>query len=1745
MGIRTDFTDIPLAIIGMGCRLPGAEDLGQYWELISQGRSAIAEVPADRLDQALYYHPDKGVRGKTYSKLAGLLPDRQFDFERYPVPAELRGSADPMHLEMTAVAADALRHGGLDPFHLASKNAAVFIGHAVGSSQLCNLTYGAHLEEALSMLDRVEELSVLSPRERQAFVAECRERMVSEIGETPTDGRYLHCSEVAGTVAKAFGLSGPFLALNSACASSLHAMLMGARALQQGRVDLVIAGGASHCTAHTLVLFSAAQAMSSTASRPFDANADGLVMSEGYVAVAMKTLEKALADGDPIQAVVRGLGVATDGRGKSLWAPRKEGQIKAMHRAYRSGVDMAGLQYLECHATATQLGDATELETLGEVLGPQMPRGKQIAITSVKANIGHALEAAGVAGLIKTVLCMQQRTIPPAINIQQLNPKIDWKAAPYYIPQAAKAWTAPTDGQPRRAAVNAFGIGGLNMHVVLDEFNEVYHRRLLAGSHSAPRLLSAERNGSNGRHTVASQNGHGENGHTHHGQNGQNGSNGSLATRNGAAATAEDRAVAIIGMGCIFPGAPGLSKFWDLLASGADPKTIAAEPRWTKLALAAAEGQQFVGGFINDFQYDWRKHKVPPKQIAEADPLQFMFLEAAEQALADAGYDKKPLDRERCGVMVGTEFGSEFSDQLEMGLRLPEIKLVFSELLTGRGVPAEQIDAINTRFENILIKQWPALVDETGSFTTSTLASRISKTLDLAGGAVAIDSGSTSGLTGLSICVDMLLSGDNDMMICAAGQRHMGPNSYHAFATAGLLASGNPRSILDAGYDGVVPGEGVGVVVLKRLADARRDGDRIHAVLRAIATARHPSHAEALRMAVERASAMAGVSPAEISAEILDTDELLDASGSELETLAALHASGQRRTPLMIASATAQLGHLGGASGMAALIKASLEIEHGQTNPGVGLERPAEVLEAWKHAVTASPEPTKLGGRRLVGVSSWSRGLACHLILEHPAPVAQAAADAQAQPARAAVAEASRPATRKPVAAAGSDRAGVLARAGAHAGHARTGQAGAGRSARAPPASRPVSATASVAHEWQIRRLAGGTAADFKRAIDQAMADPAAAWQADRRFTPADKFRLAIVANSVQMFADKLRLAQPQLGNLAARNVLEQQGIFHRQTQATRPQVALVFPGQGSQYSGMLRPLVEGVPAAGTALGEIDAVMRRLGHPTFAELAWSADDRLGHDVWTTQVSMLLADSLMLAALADRGIVADVVLGHSYGEFVALYAAGAWDFETAVCMTQARCQGIEAAVAGGETGMLATDATPELIEQLAGQLALDLYVANLNAPDQCVVGGTRADLAQLATALSGQGRQARLLAVPGAFHTPLLSSASRPLEEALRTATLSAPRVKFISTVNNSVIGEPSEIRRNLARQLTTPVRYAQLIGRLAAETPTVFVEVGPGQTLTRLNRRILGNAADVIASDNSKRPGWESLLGVQALLECLGACGSGGARGQDSGHVATGGKCRGCEADPSKTNPSKTKRGATRRSIAHPGETRGREAGRPATGAHPSGAQPNGAGPIGAPFVFPSPRYGHERNASLERTELVRQHSALRRHRATPRKDASGRRTGRICGGTSGKAHGSGRQGSCSCRQSSDSCCEAGACGQSGGCYRQASSSGCQISCSGREAGARRAPGPSGGCAGARRGATGQARRQTGSRGSATGHRPEREQWIGERLDRPSRAARRRSSGQRQRFAWQECRRAGSVFDQLRRRADRLSRRGG
>ncbi|MBX7168064.1 MAG: SDR family NAD(P)-dependent oxidoreductase [Pirellulales bacterium] len=1384
---------IPLAIIGMGCRLPGADNLDEFWKLVVEGRSAIVELPPDRLNQELYYDPKVGTLGKSYSKLGGIINNRDFDRRRCPISPQLEASVDQAHLLMCDVAAAALRDAGLDPFNVPQRNTGVYIGHAQGSTLGGDYTYATYAQEAAEMLREVAELGNMPRAELDKLIAEMTARIRAPLPVRAADSPDVACSLVAGTISKAFGLTGPFLALNSACASSLQAMLVGARALQFGHVDMAMVGGASDCKGDSLVLFAHARAMSSKGSRPFDADADGLIVGEGYVALVMKTLERALADGDPIRAVVRGLGVSSDGKGKSLWAPRKEGQVLAMQRAYREGLDLGDLDYVEAHATATQLGDATELNTLAEVLNDKLPPGKKVPITSVKANVGHTLETAGIAGVIKTVLALTKNTIPPAANVAALNPKIDWDRVPVYVPLKPEVWQPHADGRPRRAGVNAFGIGGLNMHVVIEEFND-----------ASRRLIAPQR-----------------------------------AAANGSTHEAEAKAVAVIGMGCVLPGAQDVPNFWQLLESGRDPKCDVPAERWrADLAYSPGEARAFHsptkrGGFVTDFEYDWQTHKIPPKQVAQADPLQFMLLEASDQALKQAGYDKRPFDRTRVGVVVGTEFGGDFAFQLQMGLRLPEMKVLLEELLARRQFPAAGIAQVQEQFGKVLLKHWPALIDETGSFSTSSLASRTAKTWNLMGGAVAIDSGHGSSLAALSISVDALLAGDVDMMLCAAGQRRLGLPEYEALAINGFLAvDGDPACPLDAGVRGYVPGEGVGVFLLKRLSEARRDGDRVLAIVRGVGGAHDPQAHQAMLAAAQRAAQAASLEQAPIDLVEIDGSIAAEDARRQLTELASWNAprGGQ---PAILSTVVAQIGHTEAAAGMASLIKASLEMEHGRVPGTFGLQQPLAIEGGSRPFVVAS-EPTPLPSMDapcLAAVASRSRGLTYVALLEH---------GCEQNPAN----NASR-AVRQP-------------------------QAATTPVTPVPRLNDLPSMTAATGDSWQVFRLGASTEADLLarvRTLAGGADDPFGSSSA--AFAPQDRFRAAIVARDREALRERLRSAAQQGANPAAHAVLRQQGIFLGQRAEPRPRVVFCFPGQGSQYPDMVRALVEQSTAAAQALAEAEAAIARYGYQPFALFAWGEGAGLGSSAWLTQLSMLVANHVTSAGLRALGVEPDAVLGHSFGVYSALCAAGSIDFETAMQLTRARCDGIATSRVVG--GLLAAGAAKEQVLEIAAVEKVTVYLANHNAPQQTVVGGAPGELERLQTILKARGIAAKILAVPAPFHTPLMKATTGPLERALETAEIRPARAALWSILDGRPVTEVTDVRRSLVEHLTSPVLYVDLIRNVTADKPCVLVEVGPQQVLTNLNRRIVEDpAVTTIASDQPKRPGMESLIQVQACLEVLG-----------------------------------------------------------------------------------------------------------------------------------------------------------------------------------------------------------------------------------------------------------------------------------
>jgi acyl transferase domain-containing protein/acyl carrier protein len=872
----------PLAIVGMACRLPGADGLADFWNLVIEGRTAWGKLPESRLPRDLYFHPEKGRVGKSYSEMGAVVSDRPVDPAVCPITPEMMERFDVAHHIFLEVASLACRDAGMDPFAMpADRRTGVYVGHTGGSTRIGDIVYGTGIDEAAALLTEVDAARDLLGPDGADDVAKAVTAVVRSRypGRQPGKSLDLGAIGAAKIVQEALRLDGPYLVVDAACASSLQAMAIGARALLEGGIDQAIVGGASYCKSDSLVLFSAAQSVSNAGSCPFGADADGLITAEGYVALVIKKLSRAIADGDRIRAVIRGLGVASDGKGKSLWAPRQEGQVLAVERAYPNTTDISRIEYIEAHATSTQVGDATELAALSRLMARHLPPGRQIPIGSVKANIGHTLETAGIASLVKVVLAMEHGLIPPGSTCTEFNAEFDWRGGPFRVPVEPVAWPAHADGSPRCAAVNAFGIGGLNVHVALAEHVSA---RLPAPAH---------------------------------------------------ANDAEAEAIAIVGVGCVLPGALTLAAFHDRLDRGEIAIGPVPPERWQASRALDRFGPRTWhttadrGGFVRGFAYDWRRHKVPPKQIAAANPLQFMLLAAADAAIADIGGPQAGLDRIRTGVVVGTLFGGDFANQLQIGLRLPETGKILRAALERRGLAAADIERVIAGYEKKVLEKLPALVDETGSFTSSTLASRLTKTFDLMGGALALDAGDCSSVSALSAAVNMLRQRSCDTVICAAGERSMDLMAYEGRSLGGGLA-GEPRSVLDGHTSGGdVPGEGAVVLVLKRLADARAAGNTIRGVIRGVSLGSGRAVAEAVRRVVREALDQAAVAPAAVRAVEVAVAAGGDTSGAELAALGGLYAPAGHAP--VAGSLNGLIGHAGAAAGAAAIVKLSRSLASG------------------------------------------------------------------------------------------------------------------------------------------------------------------------------------------------------------------------------------------------------------------------------------------------------------------------------------------------------------------------------------------------------------------------------------------------------------------------------------------------------------------------------------------------------------------------------------------------------------------------------------------------------------------------------------------------------------------------------------------------------------------------------------------------------------------------------------------------
>ncbi len=358
----------------------------------------------------------------------------------------------------------------------------------------------------------------------------------------------------------------------------------------------------------------------------------------------------------------------------------------------------------------------------------------------------------------------------------------------------------------------------------------------------------------------------------------------------------------------------------------------------------------------------------------------------------------------------------------------------------------------------------------------------------------------------------------------------------------------------------------------------------------------------------------------------------------------------------------------------------------------------------------------------------------------------------------------------------------------------------------------------------------------------------------------------AIVCSSHEL-RDKARRLASQIEAPQALQALAEQAMFCSppESRASKPKIAWLFPGQGSQYPGMLKSLVEGDPFAARKMREANQVLAEMNQPSFEELAWQPESQLGEDVWFTQAAMLLADWIMCSTLTNRGFAPSLISGHSFGEFAALLAAGCWDLQNALAATRHRCQSIAKYVSPG-CALLSIQANRTTTQRLLDESAVPLSISHLNAPQQTVVGGRQAAVARFAQILEEEGIPSRLLPVPTAFHTPSLQAAVEPFHDALRSVALDPPRIPVLSSITNAYAADPWHIRQALADQLVHPADFIGLVKRLVSDGVTLAVEVGPQQVLSKLVRQNTDRLT-VIATDHPKRGCAGQLLCAQAVME--------------------------------------------------------------------------------------------------------------------------------------------------------------------------------------------------------------------------------------------------------------------------------------
>ena len=890
--------------------------------------------------------------------------------------------------------------------------------------------------------------------------------------------------------------------------------------------------------------------------------------------------------------------------------------------------------------------------------------------------------------------------------------------------------------------------------------------------------------------------------------------------------------LAIIGIGCLFPQANDPSAYWANIREGIDAITDIPATHWRTEDYYAQDqktpdhtyGQR--GGFISPIPFNPMEFNIPPNILEAVDTSQLLGLVAAGHALKDAGYGpERDYDRSRASVILGVTGTLELVIPLGARLGHPIWRAALKEAGVDDVVAKDVVERIADSYVPWQENSFPGLLG-------NVVAGRISKQYDLGGTNCVVDAACASSFSALHLASMELATGKSDMVVTGGIDTFNDIFMYMCFSKTPALSPSGSAKPFDASADGTILGEGLGIVVIKRLADAERDGDNIYAVIRGIGSssdgkgdAIYAPSAGGQKKALLNAYERAGVTPESIG--MIEAHGTGTKVGDAVEVSALREVYGEAGSPwCSLGSVKSQIGHTKAAAGAAGLIKAALALHHKVLPPTIKVQKPQAEITSGRTpfylAKTKRPWLQRGDAPRRAGVSAFGFGGSnFHVVLEeyqHAKDVIDWDGNTQ-----------------------------ILAFSGTDARELETALAGV-----------PVEGT------WNEIR----SAAASSRTV----------------FSETAPCRLALV---IEQGSSNLAALVNNARSMLAKNPDSSwntpDGAFFA-CGAQSGKLGVLFPGQGSQYTGMLNDLACHFPQV---LDTLDAANNGFEAPDGRQLSdliypisafdVYAGERQETELRATEVAQPAIGATSLGALKvleeSFGLTPDAVAGHSYGELTALCAAGRFDEEALHALSRLRGR-LMGQGSGDKGSMLAISASLTAIEEVLAEEKLDLVIANRNAPTQAVLSGASSEIERAVTIFTARKLSCKQLPVAAAFHSSLVADAAAPFLAALQEIEVNAARIPvYANTTAAEYPVEPDKAKALLAGQLAQPVEFVAEIEAMHAAGVHTFLEVGPGARLTGLVKAILGtrdHAAVALDASAGKRSGIVDLARALAQLAVLG-----------------------------------------------------------------------------------------------------------------------------------------------------------------------------------------------------------------------------------------------------------------------------------